>query len=403
MPTSSTHHLTQLVPLDSLSAGAATALDRLIIADAVSASSPDGATTGDVLVLDDPTGALTFWALAHTAPGNHRVISRQRSYADALTLHRTLRAQYPDAATRLILAGLDQNGEVDSSTFSLYEALATHRFNGAIALGHLPKSHAALADLAHDLARYQAEQGSETTLILGGNTKHMSTSFNQTLGRSFGQVRGLRGKGKHRCLLATAPAPASEAPRPAGALQAVGGVFSGGKPDRGGQVLAANVLTDLAKQVPARPLTLVDLGCGNGSVTLEVLEHLPAGVEVARVWATDLDVDSARSAALNLGQDARVQVSWDDAGSRLPQGSADIVMLNPPFHTGTVVDLSLVGPLLDAALRLLTPGGQLYLVHNSHARYRQQVEERFEQVRQLERTPTFTVLTARAPLTEENL
>lgn len=402
MPTTSTHHLTQLVPLDSLSAGAAIALDRLIIADAASASGPDGATTGDVLVLDDPTGALTFWALAHTAPGNHRVISRQRSYADALTLHRTLRAQYPDDATRLILAGIDQNGEIDSSTFSLYEALATHRFNGAIALGHLPKSHAALADLAHDLARYQAEQGSETTLILGGNTKHMSTSFNQTLGRSFGQVRGLRGKGKHRCLLATAPSPASEPPRPAGPLHAVGGVFSGGKPDRGGQLLAASVLTDLDNQVPECPLTLVDLGCGNGSVTLEVLEHLPAGVEVAQVWATDLDVDAARSAVLNLGQDARVQVSWDNAGSRLPQGSADFVMLNPPFHTGTTVDLSLVGPLLDASLRLLAPGGQLYLVHNSHARYRQQVEERFEQVRQLERTPTFTVLTARAPLTEEN-
>lgn len=401
MPTSSTHHLTQLVPLDSLSTGAASALDRLILADAA-ASGPDGATTGDVLVLDDPTGALTFWALAHTAPGNHRVISRQRSYADALTLHRVLREKAPDAAARLTLAGLDAQGQVTLDTFSLYRALTHHDFKGSLVLGHLPKSHAALADLAHDVARYQAEQGSETTLILGGNTKHMSTSFNQTLAHSFGQVRGLRGKGKHRCLLATAPAPAPEAPRPAGPLQAVGGVFSGGKPDRGGQLLATNVLTDLAKHAPAHPMTLVDLGCGNGSVTLEVLEHLPAGVEVARVWATDLDVDAARSAALNLGQDARVQVSWDDAGSRLPQGVADIVMLNPPFHTGTAVDLSLVGPLLDAALRLLVPGGQLYLVHNSHARYRQQVEERFERVRQLERTPTFTVLTARAPLTEEN-
>lgn len=402
MPTSSTHHLTQLVPLDSLSAGAASALDRLILADAASASGSDGAKTGDVLVLDDPTGALTLWALAHTAPGKHRVISRQRSYTDALSLHRTVSDKAPDAAARLTLAGLDPQGQVTPDTFSLYRALAHHNFKGSLALGHLPKGHAALADLAHDVARYQAEQGSETTLILGGNTKHMSTSFNQTLGRSFEQVRGLRGKGKHRCLLATEPAPASEAPRPDGPLQAVGGVFSGGKPDRGGQLLAANILTDLAKQAPAHPLTLVDLGCGNGSVTLEVLEHLPAGVEVARGWVTDLDVDAARSAALNLGQDARVQVSWDDAGSRLPQGAADIVMLNPPFHTGTAVDLSLVGPLLDASLRLLAPGGQLYLVHNSHARYRQQVEERFERVRQLERTPTFTVLTARAPLTEEN-
>lgn len=379
------------------------ALDRLIIADAeAQLANLAGPTTGDILVLDDPTGHLTRWALDHTEPHNHRVISRQRSYTDALTLHQTLRTQAPNAAPRLIIAGLDQNAEIDPTTFSLHTTLTTHHFNGTLALGHLPKSHAALADLAHDLARYQAERGSEVTLILGGNTKHMTPTFNETLGKSFGQVSGLRGKGKHRCLLATSSDPEPESPRPTGPLEAVGGVFSGGKPDRGGQLLAASVLTDLKKLAPARPLTLVDLGCGNGSVTHHVLEHLPAGIAIDRVWATDLDVDAARSAALNLGKDARVQVSWDDAGSRLPRDAADVVMLNPPFHSGTAVDLSLVGPLLDAALGLLKPGGLLYLVHNSHARYRHQIEERFEQVRQLERTPTFTVLIARAPITEEN-
>lgn len=372
---------------------APSALDRLIISDATDYAT--FAPGGDILVLDDPTGALTDWAFNQVSQSG-RVLSRQRTYTDARNHHTTYTTPH------LLVAGLTQDQQVDQTTLGLGDFLARQVFDGTLVVGRLPKSHAALADLAHDVARYQAEQGSETTLILGGNTKHMSASFNQTLGRSFGQVRGLRGKGKHRCLLATDPAPALEGPRPAGPLQAVGGVFSGGKPDRGSRLLAASVLTDLANQVPDRPLTLVDLGCGNGSVTLEVLEHLPAGVEIARVWATDVDADAARSASLNLGQDARVQVSWDDAGSRLPQGSADIVMLNPPFHTGTAVDLSLVGPLLDASLRLLAPGGQLYLVHNSHARYRQQVEERFEQVRQLERTPTFTVLAARAPLSKEN-
>lgn len=369
------------------------ALDRLIISDATDYATL--APGGDILVLDDPTGDLTDWALNQVTQSG-RVLSRQRTYTDARNHHTTYTTPHH------LIAGLTQNQQVDQTTLGLGDFLASQAFDGTLVVGRLPKSHAALADLAYDLACYQAERGNDVTLILGGNTKHMTTTFNETMGRSFGQVRGLRGKGKHRCLLATAPVPAPEAPCPAGSLQAVGGVFSGGKPDRGGQLLAASVLTDLANQVPDRPLTLVDLGCGNGSVTLEVLEHLPAEVEVARVWATDVDADAARSASLNLGQDARVQVSWDDAGSSLPQGSADIVMLNPPFHTGTAVDLSLVGPLLDASLRLLAPGGQLYLVHNSHARYRAQVEDRFTQVRQLERTPTFTVLAARAPLSKEN-
>ncbi|WP_326503108.1 class I SAM-dependent methyltransferase [Rothia nasimurium] len=372
---------------------APSALDRLIISDATDYATL--APGSDILVLDDPTGALTDWALNQVSQSG-RVLSRQRTYTDARNHHTTYTTPHH------LIAGLTQDQQVNQSTLGLGDFLASQAFDGTLVVGRLPKSHAALADLAYDLACYQTGRGNDVTLILGGNTKHMTTTFNETLGRSFEQVHGLRGKGKHRCLLATVPASVPEAPRPAGPLQAAGGVFSGGKPDRGGHLLAASVLTDLANQVPDRPLTLVDLGCGNGSVTLDVLEHLPDGVEVARVWATDVDADAVRSASLNLGQDARVQVSWDDAGSRLPQGVADIVMLNPPFHTGTAVDLSLVGPLLDAALRLLAPGGQLYLVHNSHARYRAQVEDRFTQVRQLERTPTFTVLAARAPLSKEN-
>ncbi|WP_421083078.1 class I SAM-dependent methyltransferase [Rothia nasimurium] len=381
-------------PFSPPASAALSALDRLIISDAFDQL---GVGPGrDILVLDDPTGALTGWALAQVGPGG-RVISRQRSYADALTLYQTHSTQNAATKSPLTLAGLHENGEVDPSTFSLYTTLTSHNFDGTLALGHLPKSHAALADLAHDLARYQAERGSEVTLILGGNTKHMTPTFNETLGRSFGQVRGLLGKGKHRCLLATVPTPAQVQPRPSGPLQALGGVFSGGKPDRGGQLLAASVLTDLENTAPARPLTLVDLGCGNGSVTHQVLEHLPAGIAIDRVRATDLDVDAVRSASLNLGQDARVQVTWDDAASRLEDHRADIVLLNPPFHSGTAVDLSLVGPLLDASLRLLAPGGLLYLVHNSHARYRPQIEERFESVQQMNRTPTFTVIKAVAP------
>lgn len=377
-----------------------TALDRLIVADA--AAQLKALPGPDILVLEDPTGALTSWALEEAQERGGRVISRQTSYSSATRLYQ----QHPTKVEggQLVIAGLEagkQGLTTKHQTLGLYQILHTSNFQGQLALGHLPKSHAALADLSYDLARYQAQQGSEASLLLGGNTKHMTPSFNQTLGRNFQQVRGLRGKGKHRCLLATGPAPAAQAPQPAGPLKALGGVFSGGKPDKGGQLLATKVLTDLAQEAPTRPLTLIDLGCGNGSVTLQILENLPSGVELAQVWATDLDADAIRTTTLYLGQDPRIHISWDDAGSRLPQGTADILTLNPPFHTGTTIDLSLIGPLLDAAQRLLTPGGRLYLVHNSHARYRQQVEEHFEQVRQLERTPTFTVLTARRPSTQE--
>lgn len=378
-----------------------TALDKLITADA--ADQLKALPGPDILVLEDPTGALTSWALEQAQERGGRVISRQTSYKSATRLYQQHRTKVEDG--QLVIAGLEagpQGPTTNHQTLGLHQLLHTSNFQGQLALGQLPKSHAALADISYDLARYQARQGSEATLLLGGNTKHMTPSFNQTLGRNFQQVRGLRGKGKHRCLLATGPNPAPQAPQPAGPLKAAGGVFSGAKPDKGGQLLATNILTHLSQEAPTGPLTLIDLGCGNGSVTLHLLKNLPTGVEISRAYATDLDADAIRTSTLNLSQDPRIHISWDDAGSRLPQNTADIITLNPPFHTGTAIDLTLISPLLDAATRLLTPGGRLYLVHNSHARYRPQIEERFEHVKQLERTPTFTILTAHTPTTQEN-
>ena len=89
-----------------------------------------------------------------------------------------------------------------------------------------------------------------------------------------------------------------------------------------------------------------------------------------------------------------IDATWDDAGSQLPDASFDTIALNPPFHDGTAVDATLVQHLLDASVRLLAPGGSLYLVHNSHLRYRGEVERRFRAVEQVARDKTFTVLRA---------
>lgn len=371
-----------------------TALDQLICADATTHHTPGN--TPDILVLDDPHGTLTRHALHQAQLTGGRVLTRQRSYTDALNLWQAARTLTPSPP--LHIAGLtttpDGTPTPDPSTYTLADFLTTHNYQGNLALGHLPKSHAALADIAHDIALHQ--QGRDLTLILGANTKHMTPAFNQTLAGGFSTVMGLRGKGKHRCLLASQPlTEVADLPQP-GPLTALGGVFSGPKPDAGGELLADAAITWLHQQGPQQ-LTLLDLGCGNGSVTRRVLGELPAGTTVTAAHATDLDLDAVRSASINLAPHPAAQVTWDNAAGRLPDHSIDLLLLNPPFHTGTTVDLTLVIPLLDAATRLLSPQGRLFLVHNSHARYRPQVQDRFTTVQQVTRTKTFTVLTAHNP------
>ena len=297
---------------------------------------------GTVLICHDPTMDLTRAAVATGAP----VVFLDSDYS---------RSQ------EALALGAEVAGDV-----RLDEYLAGAS-GSAVAVGEMPKSLARLNYLARSIAGAGYH---DVRVVLGANNKHLSRGMNAVLAESFTDVGASLGRGKFRCLVASGPREVSYEPTLGDGLVAVGGVFSGAKPDRGGELLRSCL--------PAECGRLLDLGCGNGSVTRGL-----GGL------ATDADADAVLSArAIGL------EATWDDAGSRWPDASFDTIALNPPFHDGTTVDATLVQHLLDASVRLLAPGGALYLVHNSHLRYRGEVERRFGAVEQVARDKTFTVLRA---------
>src|SRR5699024_801197 len=97
--------------------------------------------------------------------------------------------------------------------------------------------------------------------------------------------------------------------------------------------------------------------------------------------------------ASGLARDG-VRVTWDASLSQEGDGSVDLVLLNPPFHDGTVVDATLVQGRPDAAAGVLRPGGRLGSVLNSRLRCRAQLTHRLGDVRQRARDRRFTVLSA---------
>ncbi|AIJ33790.1 Ribosomal RNA large subunit methyltransferase G [Corynebacterium imitans] len=315
-------------------------LDSLIWDTALADEAPD-----TLLICHDPTLDLTRKAV-QTGP---RVLFLDPDYA---------RGQ----------AALALGAEIAGDK-RLDEFLACAGEGSAVGLGEMPKSLARLDYLARAIAGASFDSA---RLVLGANNKHLSRGMNTVLADSFDTVHGSRGRGKFRCLVASGPREVAYVPVSHGGLVAFGGVFSGAKPDRGGELLRSCL--------PEEPGRLLDLGCGNGSVSRGI----------AGAVATDSDADAVLSArAIGL------ETTWDDAGSRLPDASFDTIALNPPFHEGTTIDATLVQHLLDAAQRLLAADGALYVVHNSHLRYRGEVERRFDEVEQVARDATFTVLRAR--------
>ncbi|ASK67047.1 16S rRNA methyltransferase [Brachybacterium avium] len=352
----------------------------------------------DLIVVADSTGELTSAALDSLAEQPEaRVWSWSASRAETSALAERFASAV--GAGRLVLAA-----GADPLPLEEFAAEA----DAHLVLARLPKSLAGLEDLARRLARFAGQGGREDlTLVAGGRVKHMTRSQNEVLAGSFTEVRASRGVGKSRALIASGPRPEALAPEPiAGAvtvsvhgqprelaLRGSGGVFGGSRADAGSLLLLEALDRALVEgEISAE--RAVDLGSGNGLLTA----HLAAALPEAEVLGSDDDAEAVASTRATLEASGLsregVRVSWDESLSQVADSSVDLVVLNPPFHDGTVVDATLVHGLLDSAARVLRPGGQLWFVHNSHLRYRAELEARVGAVQQRARDRRFTVLSA---------
>lgn len=421
--------------------------DRLILTMAKDEAGWD--ERSQIVIVDDEMGALTREALA--AAGAQRPVlvwnaSHARSteladeHAKALRSGRLRIAGLEGAPAdlgELIASGTDAAGADEDD--------APH-----VVLMRLPKALAALDHRAAQLARAVTgtARAQSMTIIAGGRVKHMTRSQNEVLERHFTDVYATRGLGKSRCLVAkgastqagriaagtahggTAHAgTAQDSAADAGAadlgtaaaaerdgagyeaaasrraitvqgasqtfeLRGIGGVFGGASADAGSLLL----LSALDEAVTSGALddvrSAVDLGSGNGLLTAYLAAALPS----AAILASDDDADAVASTRATLDASGLlregIDITWDTSIARAAEASADLVVLNPPFHEGTAIDATLVQGLLDAAARVLRPGGELWMVHNSLLRYRRDVERRVGPVEQRGRDRRFTVLRA---------
>ncbi|MDN4596890.1 class I SAM-dependent methyltransferase [Leifsonia virtsii] len=352
---------------------ASDAADRLI-ADLAG----DAVTEPGLVVIGDGYGALTLAAAARGARGI-------RVHQDALTGERALDAN----AETLGLAGTFEHRPLDDS---LVRGART-------VLLRLPRSLDALAEIATLIAEHAR---ADVTVYAGGMLKHMTTAMNAVLAEVFGEVSASLARQKARVLTVREPHPAAATvldrwPERAFDSEtglwvcAHGAAFAGTSVDIGTRFL----LTVLDEAVPdAR--TAIDLGCGTGVLASALAVSRPE----LRVVATDQSAAAVASAAATAsanGVAGRVAVVRDDGLASQPDASADLIVLNPPFHIGSAVHTGIAHRLFADAGRVLAPGGELWAVWNSHLGYRPALERAVGPTRQIARNPKFTVTASRRP------
>lgn len=323
-----------------------------------------------VAVIGDRYGALTLGALA--ALGVEHVRVTQDLYVSRLALQ------------------LNAEASGMSGRFEQFELGAGLLDGAELVIMQLPKALAELEEIADAVARFAAPGA---VLLAGGRVKHMSVGMNAVLERSFESVQPQLAQRKSRVLLASSPKrPAGAAPFPVSeqntelgiTVCAHGAAFSGTKLDIGTRFL----LGFLDRIPDARHA--VDLGCGTGILATMYARNRPN----ARVTATDQSaaaVASTRATAAANGLGDRVTVVQDDAMSAFEPGSADLILLNPPFHLGASVHAGAATKMFEAAARVLASGGELWTVYNSHLQYRSGLERLIGPTTEIGRNPKFTV------------
>ncbi|MCX7522885.1 methyltransferase [Microbacterium sp. STN6] len=355
------------------------AADRLILDTAAGALTDAGAA--GIVVIGDRYGALTLGAAS--------LRGEAASESGGIRTH-----QDPLSGERALAANAKALG-LEGSYRSL--PLGVELLDGArVVLLQLPRSLAELDEIAWQVARHAA---SDVQVFAGGMLKHMTRGMNEVLGAHFGDVSAGLARQKARVLTArglTARGPKLDEEDTVWPVRewhddlalwvcAHGGAFAGTAVDIGTRFL----LEYLDQAAPAAR-SAIDLGCGTGVLATALALRRP-GVSVLASDQSAAAVASARATVEANGVADRVSVVRDDALSAQPDASAELILLNPPFHVGASVHAGVALRLIADAARVLAPGGELWCVYNSHLGYRGQLEALVGPTRQVGRNAKFTV------------
>jgi len=138
---------------------------------------------------------------------------------------------------------------------------------------------------------------------------------------------------------------------------------------------------------------IADLGCGSGifGISASYLNR------EASVWFTDESYLAAGNAEKNYKLnklEGKASFLVTNGLDGIPDNSVDLVLCNPPFHFQNIQSREPAAFMFAEALRVLTPGGCIQIVGNSHLGYHKLLDEYFDRIKEVYRDRKFTVLRA---------
>lgn len=254
-----------------------------------------------------------------------------------------------------------------------------------------------LALLNYQLHRLTTELAAGTPVYLAWLDKHVPATLVSLARKYLAAVDLLPGRFKAHGLVGLArgefhePVPCStkvEVPQLALPLLAYAGVFAQQQLDIGTRFMLEHLPTGNYARI-------VDLACGNGVLGL-VAAQLHPHSQVCFADESYMAIASAKANWENLFADRSAEFIHGNGLSDW-QGSADLILLNPPFHQSHTVDSEIASALFAQAGRALSSRGELWVVANQHLGHEARLRRYFQQVTVKARHPKFVLLRAMEP------
>ena len=173
-------------------------------------------------------------------------------------------------------------------------------------------------------------------------------------------------------------------------IHSLPGVFSEDHLDEGSALLLEHFDISGCRRI-------LDAGCGYG--ILGIAAALRSAQKSQQTVVDMVDVNLLAVAAAQQTIEANhiqgIRVLASDLLDSVQDQTYDLILSNPPFHTGKEVDYLVTQSLITQAHQMLNPGGKLVLVANQFIRYEKLIRETFKKVTIRAQTNRFHVISGR--------
>ena len=140
--------------------------------------------------------------------------------------------------------------------------------------------------------------------------------------------------------------------------------------------------------------SIIDLGCGNGVVGLMAAYINPQ----AELMFVDESYMAVASAKVNfhaaLGQTRKAEFRVNDGLDGVAADSADLVLLNPPFHQQHAIGDATAWRMFRQSRHCLKSGGELRIIGNRHLGYQAKLKRIFGNCSLVDSNSKFVICSA---------